>query len=61
MFLPSEAKDILPYGFYSRLIREDVIVREDIGWSLSSTALIWIQRNLPHAKDELVIESKKIL
>ena len=59
MFLPSEVKDILPYGFYSRLIRENVIVREDIGWSLSSTALLWLQRNLPHAKDDAVIDSKK--
>lgn len=61
MWMPSEVKHILPYGFYSRLIRENVIVREDIGWSLSPTALLWLQRNLPHAKDDIVIDSKKII
>lgn len=60
-FYPKEVADILPYGFYSRLIREGVLVREGLGWALSSETLVWIQRNRPHHKDDTDIVSKKIM
>ena len=60
-FYPKDVSDILPYGFYSRLIREGVLVRDGLGWALSSDALVWIQRNRSHDKDDISIDSKKIL